>query len=165
MSNDNPVRDFASQQLELLKLERESIDKRLQDIDRQINAWNIIIAAQDTNPMPLDLVYAGMRSAAVSNLGRDKPSASRRAIQIIRSAGTAGVRPKELRNALSTEGYQVSSGFASNRLFHLKEKGLVNEANGRYYWRESETIPQPSGESPNDSGAPQEAPDGPVSHL
>jgi hypothetical protein len=123
--------------LQLLELEKDELIGRERDFVRQLQAWSIILEAERpggaavetaTTDQPAHPAMVPPSTAGASEHG-SKTNMVRTALA---QAGIVGVTPKEISERMAKAGVHISSSFANNALFRMKEKKEVFVAGGRY---------------------------------
>jgi hypothetical protein len=123
--------------LQLLELEKDELIGRERDFVRQLQAWSIILEAERPSGAAVETGVTAKpphpatvpQPPAGSNEHGSKTNMVRTALV---QAGIVGVTPKEISERMAKAGVHISSSFANNALFRMKEKKEVFVAGGRY---------------------------------
>jgi hypothetical protein len=125
------------QALQLLELEKDELIGRERDFVRQLQAWSIILEAERPGSVGVDAAMM-VKTAASGTASHAPGGASEHGSKtnMVRAAlvqaGIVGVAPKEISERMAKAGVHISSSFANNALFRMKEKKEVFVAGGRY---------------------------------
>ena len=125
------------QALQLLELEKDELIGRERDFVRQLQAWSIILEAERPGGMAVEM-GASSRAPhpAIPSQAPAGPNEHGSKTNMVRAAlvqaGIVGVTPKEISERMARAGVHISSSFANNALFRMKEKKEVFVAGGRY---------------------------------
>jgi hypothetical protein len=125
------------QALQQLELEKDELIGRERECVRQLQAWSIILEAERPGSVAAEVgvgakpaqTAAGSQTFGVSTEHGSKTNMVRTALV---QAGIVGVTPKEISERMARAGVHISSSFANNALFRMKEKKEVFVAGGRY---------------------------------
>lgn len=119
--------------LQLLELEKDELIGKERDYVRQLQAWSIILETERPGGMPAGQGAPAQdrdtQKAVSSDVHGSRTNMVRTALI---QAGIVGVTPKEISERMAKAGVHVSSSFANNALFRMKEKKEVFVAGGRY---------------------------------
>ena len=120
--------------LQLLELEKDELTGKEREFVRQLQAWSIILEAQRPGEGPAGAGGLAQNGGAAQrspdpNIHGSKTNMVRTSVM---QAGIVGVTPKEISEKMAKAGFHVSSSFANNALFRMKEKKEVFVAGGRY---------------------------------
>lgn len=128
-----PIRQQLEQALSELKQEHTSLELELDLKGRQIAALEVLLATEGFPPLVL-----------TPKPEDEQDNATERVREIIKGSGPAGVRPRDITRKLRELGVNVSSQFASNVLWRLKNKTEeIEKIGGRYAWKRK-FLPPPS---------------------
>jgi hypothetical protein len=146
--NDRSAYEIALTKLEeiqkellAIELDKDALLGRERELVRQLHAWGIILEAEKlVGAPPLDADLAARlsnsseapRETSASASSRDYGSKTNMVRTALQQAGIMGVTPKEIYERMAKAGIQVSSSFANNALFRMKEKNEVYVVGGRY---------------------------------
>jgi hypothetical protein len=124
-----------------IELDKDALLGRERELVRQLHAWGIILEAEKlvgAPPLDADLAASlshsreAFRETPASASTKDYGSKTNMVRTALQQAGIMGVTPKEIYERMAKAGIQVSSSFANNALFRMKEKSEVYVVGGRY---------------------------------
>jgi hypothetical protein len=123
--------------LQLLELEKDELIGKEREFVRQLQAWSIILESERPGSVALEVGVTGKapHPATASQLaggGTEHGSKTNMVRTALVQAGIVGVTPKEISERMAKAGVHISSSFANNALFRMKEKKEVFVAGGRY---------------------------------
>ena|ERR1700728_3182125 len=121
--------------LQLLELEKDELIGREREFVRQLQAWSIILESERPGSVAAETGVAGKAPHPASQSlggGTEHGSKTNMVRTALVQAGVVGVTPKEISERMAKAGVHISSSFANNALFRMKEKKEVFVAGGRY---------------------------------
>jgi hypothetical protein len=122
--------------LQLLELEKDELIGRERELVRQLQAWSIILEAEKPGSVAVEATGAARpphpAGVTLSPSGTEHGSKTNMVRTALVQAGIVGVTPKEISERMAKAGVHISSSFANNALFRMKEKKEVFVAGGRY---------------------------------
>jgi hypothetical protein len=123
--------------LQLLELEKDELIGREREFVRQLQAWSIILEAERPGSVAAETTVTGRPAHPAAGPqpltgGTEHGSKTNMVRTALAQAGIVGVTPKEISERMAKAGVHISSSFANNALFRMKEKKEVFVAGGRY---------------------------------
>jgi hypothetical protein len=123
--------------LQQLELEKDELIGKEREFVRQLQAWSIILEAERPGSVAAEVGVPAkpVQSATASQslgVGTEHGSKTNMVRTALVQAGIVGVTPKEISERMARAGVHISSSFANNALFRMKEKKEVFVAGGRY---------------------------------
>jgi hypothetical protein len=119
--------------LQMLELEKDELIGKERDYVRQLQAWSIILETERPAGMSAGPSAPVQDREAQKDASSDVHGSRTNMVRTaLMQAGIIGVTPKEISERMAKAGVHVSSSFANNALFRMKEKKEVFVAGGRY---------------------------------
>lgn len=124
------IRQQLEQAREELKQECAVLQAQLSDKAARLDALNVLLA----NEAPA--VAFGLVPFSAEEEKPDEENFTSRAKEIMKAAGQAGVKPRDITRRLKQQGLAVKDTFASNFLWRMKNKTHeVVQVGDRHYWK------------------------------
>jgi hypothetical protein len=122
--------------LQQLELEKDELIGKEREFVRQLQAWSIILEAERPGSVAAEVGVSAKPTHPASALqplggGTEHGSKTNMVRTALVQAGIVGVTPKEISERMARAGVHISSSFANNALFRMKEKKEVFVAGGR----------------------------------
>jgi len=125
----NQVRQQLEAARDDLKRTVASLQAQLADKTARLDALNVLLADE----------ISGTPSLFPTEQGTSDENQTDKAKEVMKEAGTIGVKPRDITRRLRERGVNVKDTFASNFLWRMKNKTKeVVEVNGRHYWKGNE---------------------------
>jgi hypothetical protein len=123
------IRQQLEQAREGLKRECAVLQVQISDKAARIDALNVLLA--DEAP---DMIAELDNLLALAQM--DDRNLTSKAKEVMKAAGKAGVKPRDITRKLKQQGVDVKSTFASNFLWRMKNKTHeVVQVGDRHYWK------------------------------
>jgi hypothetical protein len=129
MSASNQLRQHLEQARDDLKREQALLQAQLTDKIARLNALKVLLAEETPSAASTPTLFSAEEKL-------DDENFSSKAKEIMKAAGTGGLKPRDLTRKLRQQGADVKDTFASNFLWRMKNKTHeVITIKGRHYWK------------------------------